>query len=45
MALADVPTLLEDPTWLDHPPLQEVVRQLEPAVDVDREYSVDTLVL
>jgi len=36
---------VEDPAWLEGPALVEMVRPLEPAAEVDRECSVDILVL
>ena len=44
-ALADGPALVEDPAWLEGPALKEAVRPLEPAAEVDRECSVDILIL
>ena len=36
---------MEDPAWLEGPALEGAVRPLEPAAEVDRECSVDILVL
>ena len=34
---------MEDPDWLEGPALEEVVRTLGPAAEVERECSVDIL--
>jgi len=36
---------VEDPAWLDGPALDEAVRQMEPAGEVDRDCLVDNSVL
>jgi hypothetical protein len=41
--LTEGPALVEDPAWLDSPAPEEAVRLLGPAVEVDRECSVDIL--
>jgi len=36
---------VDDPAWLEGPALEEAVQPVEPAAEVDRECSVDILVL
>jgi len=43
--LAEVPALAEDPECLEGPALEEAVWPLEQAVELDRECSVDILIL
>ena len=43
--LTDGPALVDDPAWLEGPAITGVVRPLEPAAEVDRQCSVDNLVL
>jgi len=43
--LADSQVLVEDPAWIESPAVEEVVRPLERVAEVDRECSVDILVL
>jgi len=43
--LAEGPALVEDRAWVDGPALEEAVSPLELAAEVDRQCSIDVLVL